>query len=60
MLAVAEALSQWTDVTVAFRDVAEPIANTRFEVIAIESRPERFGVRDDCVDPGPILCEHFA
>ena len=37
ILAAAAALSEWADVTVAFRDIAEPMSSDRFEVIAIES-----------------------
>jgi glycosyltransferase involved in cell wall biosynthesis len=36
VLSVAEALSQWADVTVAFRNVLAPVAGANYRVIAIE------------------------
>jgi glycosyltransferase involved in cell wall biosynthesis len=36
VLSVAEALSQWADVTVAFRTILEPIDTSAFRVMAIE------------------------
>jgi glycosyltransferase involved in cell wall biosynthesis len=36
VLNVANALSQWADVTVAFRSIPEPIDTTNYKVIAIE------------------------
>jgi glycosyltransferase involved in cell wall biosynthesis len=36
VLSLAEALSQWADVTVAFRSVQEPIPSDRYKVFAIE------------------------
>jgi glycosyltransferase involved in cell wall biosynthesis len=38
ILSLAGALSQWADVTVAFRTILEPIKPTKYEVIAIEPR----------------------
>jgi glycosyltransferase involved in cell wall biosynthesis len=38
VLSVANALSQWADVTVAFRSIVEPIHTGRFRAIAIDSR----------------------
>jgi glycosyltransferase involved in cell wall biosynthesis len=39
ILSLAGALSQWADVTVAFRTILEPIKPTKYRVIAIEPRP---------------------
>jgi glycosyltransferase involved in cell wall biosynthesis len=36
VLSVAEALSQWADVTVAFRDILEPIHTDKYQVLAIQ------------------------
>jgi glycosyltransferase involved in cell wall biosynthesis len=36
VLSVAEALSEWADVTVAFRRILEPIDTNRFKVVALE------------------------
>src|SRR5215831_10421291 len=38
VLNLANALSQWADVTVAFRSIQEPLTNGNYEVIAIEPR----------------------
>ncbi len=38
MLSLAEALSQWADVTVAFRHLLEPVKTDAFKVISIEAR----------------------
>lgn len=37
MLSLAEALSQWADVTVAFRHLLEPVKTDAFKVISIEA-----------------------
>lgn len=37
VLNLANALSQWAEVTVAFRSIREPIATSKYKVIAIES-----------------------
>lgn len=39
VLSVAQALSEWADVTVAFRSILEPVATDRFRVIAIDAAP---------------------
>lgn len=39
VLSVAEALSEWADVTVAFRTILEPIEPRRFQVIAMDAAP---------------------
>lgn len=36
VLNVANALSQWADVTLAFRSIGEPIISDKYKVIAIE------------------------
>ncbi len=36
VLSLADALSEWADVTVAFRTILEPVATSRFQVIAID------------------------
>ena len=36
MLNLANALSQWADVTVAFRSIPEPVESGEYKVIAIE------------------------
>jgi glycosyltransferase involved in cell wall biosynthesis len=41
VLCLAEALSQWADVTVAFRSVLEPIISKNYEVVEIEPQRER-------------------
>ena len=48
ILSLAQALSQWADVTVAFRRVVDPIRAERYKVIAIEPyRAESDTIRDD-------------
>jgi glycosyltransferase involved in cell wall biosynthesis len=39
VLSVADALSEWADVTVAFRAILEPIERTRFRVVAMDAAP---------------------
>ena len=51
MLSLAEALSPWANVTVAFRKVLEPIAPQGFEVVEIE--PDR-AVSDHKIDDGAL------
>lgn len=49
VLSVAEAMSEWADVTVAFRSIADPVTPPGFRVVAIEdeSRRSTTGTRDD-------------
>jgi glycosyltransferase involved in cell wall biosynthesis len=48
ILALAGALSQWADVTVAFRTILEPVKPERYQVVAIEPRRRTSaGSKDD-------------
>jgi glycosyltransferase involved in cell wall biosynthesis len=48
VLSVARAMSEWADVTVAFRGIAEPVVGEAFKVISIEEvQPSAHGVTDD-------------
>jgi glycosyltransferase involved in cell wall biosynthesis len=61
VLALAEALSQWADVTVAFRTLQERISTDTFRVIAIEpcvKGPER--AKDDVAARGLNLLSHLS
>ncbi len=49
ILSLVEALSAWTDVTVAFRTLREPFATETFQVIAIEPQGAGGGSRRDDV-----------
>ncbi len=49
ILAAADALSEWVDVTVAFRDIAEPVVANRFEIIAMDDAGNQRGTRADDV-----------
>jgi glycosyltransferase involved in cell wall biosynthesis len=59
VLSVADALSEWADVTVAFRGITGPVATTTYRVIAIE--PQRSTVSatgDDNATRGLHLLDH--
>lgn len=61
MLSLAEALSRWADVTVAFRSIAEPINSDKFKVIAIESDFELgLDIKDDVAARGFNVFAHVA
>jgi glycosyltransferase involved in cell wall biosynthesis len=49
ILSLADSLSQWTDVTVAFRSLREPFHSDKFKVIAIEPEIEGAAGRNDDV-----------
>jgi hypothetical protein len=48
VLSVARAMSEWADVTIAFRGIAEPVVGEPFKVMSIEEvQPGAHGVTDD-------------
>src|SRR5262245_18218511 len=47
VLNVADALSQWADVTVAFRSILEPVSTAKHQVIAIEPHAKRIEEHGD-------------
>ena len=47
VLSLAEALSQWADITVAFRSISEPITPGSYKVIALEQAPVKSLKRSD-------------
>ncbi len=49
ILAAADAMSEWADVTVAFRNIAEPVQSERFSVIAMEEGATEGSVAKDDV-----------
>ena len=61
MLSLAQALSRWADVTLAFRTIREPIKSDNFKVIAIEPEmegaPER---KDDVAAAGLNVFAHMS
>src|ERR687895_641514 len=61
ILSLVEALSQWADVTVAFRSVRESIKSEKFNIITIEPAAE-VGLRsaDDVALRGLNPLPHFA
>jgi glycosyltransferase involved in cell wall biosynthesis len=61
MLSLAEALSQWADVTVAFRNIREPVASDKFKIIAIEPQAETsVDVKDDVAARGLNVFAHLS
>lgn len=61
ILSLADALSAWADVTVAFRSVCDPIKTDRINVVAIEPREESTGARmDDVAARGLNPLSHLA
>jgi glycosyltransferase involved in cell wall biosynthesis len=61
MLSLAEALSSWADVTVAFRSIREPVKSDKFKVLAIE--PELAidpDIKDDVAARGLNVFAHTA
>jgi len=52
ILATASALSEWADVTVAFRNSAERFHSDRFRIVEIESQSQHTGIRDDVAARG--------
>jgi glycosyltransferase involved in cell wall biosynthesis len=47
VLSVAEAMSAWADVTVAFRSIVEPLEARSYRIVAIDERAAAAGARDD-------------
>ena len=61
ILSLAEALSHWADVTVAFRSICEPVKTGRINVVSIEPREEAVGARmDDVAARGLNPLSHLA
>jgi len=61
ILSLAGALSQWADVTVAFRSVQEPIKAEPYRVIAIEPHREYYiGGKDDLATRGLNPLSHIS
>jgi glycosyltransferase involved in cell wall biosynthesis len=61
ILSLAGALSQWADVTVAFRNVQEPIKTERYRVIAIEPHVGDYtGTKDDVAIRGLNPIPHIS
>jgi len=60
ILSVAEALSRWADVTVAFRSVREPIQSEKFKVDVIEPQLQTGSeIRDDVAARGLNIFAHI-
>jgi glycosyltransferase involved in cell wall biosynthesis len=60
MLSVAEALSQWADVTLAFRSIREPVQSDKFKVIAIDPEVETgLDFKDDIAARGLNVFTHM-
>lgn len=61
VLSVADALSQWADVTVAFRSIREPIETSKFRVMAMDTAvPSVNGYNDDNGTRGVHPLRHLA
>ena len=60
VLSAAEALSEWAEVTLAFRSIAEPLASGRFRVESIEPATTGMAARDDVAARGLNPLSHFA
>ena len=62
ILSVAEALSNWADVTVAFRSIREPVASPKFKVVAIDPgfEPAGAAIKDDVAARGLNVFAHMA
>lgn len=59
ILATATALSEWVDVTLAFRSVAEPVQSHKFKVDAIDHVPDDGAARDDVAARGLNPLDHM-
>ena len=59
ILATAEALSEWAEVTLAFRDIAEPLDSGQFRVDSIEPSKRSGAARDDVAARGLNPLSHF-
>ena len=60
VLSVADALSEWADVTVAFRTILEPVDTTRFRIIAMDTLPPQTrGYNDDNGTRGRYPLRHL-
>ena len=60
VLSVADALSEWADVTVAFRHVPYPVDGSRYRVTAIEPGKAVSGASDDNAARGLHPFQHLA
>lgn len=61
MLSVAEALSQWADVTLAFRSIRRPICSEKFKVIWIDTDSAgAFETKDDVAARGLNVFAHLS
>lgn len=61
MLSLATALSRWADVTVAFRNIRQPIKSDNFRVTAIEADlVNTAGITDDVAARGLNVLSHIA
>jgi glycosyltransferase involved in cell wall biosynthesis len=61
VLNVAEALSEWADVTVAFRSIVEPLNTTKYRVLALEPSAVHFtNAMDDNAVRGVHPFQHLA
>lgn len=60
ILATATALSEWVDVTLAFRSFAEPLQSDEFRIEAIEPVTGDEAARDDVAARGLNPLEHLA
>ena len=60
ILAAAEALTEFVDVTVAFRQLAEPFSSTAFEITSILPEVQTAGARDDVAARGLNPFAHWS
>jgi glycosyltransferase involved in cell wall biosynthesis len=61
MLSLAQALSRWADVTLAFRGIREPVKSDSFKVIAIEPEIEStLDRKDDVAAAGLNVFSHMS
>ena len=59
MLSLAEALSQWADVTLAFRSIRRPVLSEKFKVISIDTESVgAFEIKDDVALRGLNVFAH--
>ena len=60
ILAAAEAMAELADITVAFREIAEPFSSPNFETISIQPRAQAKAARDDVAARGLNPLTHLA
>ena len=61
MLSLAEALSQWADVTLAFRSIRRPVLSEKFKVISIDTESVgAFEIKDDVALRGLNVFAHLS